>query len=136
MRAIRRHLFQGAADNFRDLLIANLARSPGTRLVVEPVEPMLGKAPAPLADRIRVGSRPLNNRLVLHTIGRRQYNPCSPRQSLGRLAPSGHALQLAPLRFRQCDRHRCFAHRHPSNASDEHILINFSIMTLEYCASC
>ena len=110
MRAIGRRLLQGAADDLRDPLIADLARSPGTRLVVEAVEPALGKAPAPLADRIRVGPHPLNNRLVLQPIGRRQHNPRSPRQPLGRLAPARQAFQLTPLRFRQRDRHRWPAH--------------------------
>ena len=56
MRAIRRRLFQGEADDLGDLLIVDRARSPGARFVVEAVEPMLGKAPTPLADRVRVGT--------------------------------------------------------------------------------
>ena len=43
MRAIRRRLFQSAADDLRDPLIADLARSPGARFIVETVEPALGK---------------------------------------------------------------------------------------------
>ena len=43
MRAIGRRLFQGAADDRRDLLIADLARSPAARFVVEAVQPALGK---------------------------------------------------------------------------------------------
>ena len=54
MRAIGRRLFQGTADDLGDPLIVDRARSPGTRFVVEAVEPMLGKAPTPLADRVRV----------------------------------------------------------------------------------
>ena len=86
MRAIRRRLFQGEADDLLDLLIADLARSPGARFVVEAVEPMLGKAPTPLADRVRVGTHLLHNRLVLQPIGRCQYDPRPPCQTLGRLA--------------------------------------------------
>ena len=89
MRAVRRRLFQSAADDLGNLLIANLARSPGTELVVEAVEPALSKAPAPFADRIRVGPQPLNDRLVLQPVGRRQDNPSPPRQSLGRLPAAG-----------------------------------------------
>ena len=111
MRAIRRRLFQGAADDLRDPLIADLARSPGARFIVETVEPALGKAPTPLADRIRVGPQPLNDRLVLQPLGRRQHNPCPSRQSLGRLPTAGQTLQLTPLRFRQGDRYRCSAHQ-------------------------
>ena len=89
MRAIRRRLIQSAADDLRDLLIANLARSPGARFIVETVEPALSKAPTPFADRIRVGPQALNDRLVLQPLGRRQDNPSPPRQSLGRFPAAG-----------------------------------------------
>ena len=111
MRAIGRRLFQSAADDLRDPLIADLARSPGARFIIETVEPMLSKAPTPFADRIRVGPQPLNDRLVLQPVGRRQDNPSPPRQSLGRLPAAGQTLQLTPLRFRQGDRYRCSAHQ-------------------------
>ena len=71
------------------LLIADLARSPGAGLVVEPVEPALGKAPAPFADRIRAASQPLNDCLVFQPVGRRQDNPGPPRPSLDRLPAPG-----------------------------------------------
>ena len=45
MRAIRRRLFQSAADDLRDLLIADLTRSPGARFIIETVEPMLSNHP-------------------------------------------------------------------------------------------
>ena len=80
MRAIRRRLFQSAADDLRDPLIADLARSPGARFIVETVEPALGKAPAPLADRVGVGPQALNDRLVLQPLGRRQHNLRWPRK--------------------------------------------------------
>ena len=83
MRAIRRRLFQGEADDLGDPLIVDRARSPRARFVVEAVEPMLGKAPTPLADRVRVGTSPaVHNRLVLQPIGRRQYDPRPPCQTL------------------------------------------------------
>ena len=56
MRAIRRRLFQSAADNLRDPLIADLARSPGARFIVETVEPALGKAPTPAVTWGRAAS--------------------------------------------------------------------------------
>ena len=46
---------QSAADDLRDLLITYLARSPGARFIVKAIEPALGKAPTPPADRIRAG---------------------------------------------------------------------------------
>ena len=93
------------------LLIANLARSSGTRLVVEPIEPSLGKPPAPLADRVGVGTHPLHDRPVLQTFGHRQHDPCPSSQTLGGLPASRQTLELMPLRFRQRDRHRCSAHQ-------------------------
>ena len=111
MRAVGRRLFQGAADDLRDPLIADLARSPGARFVVEAIEPALGKAPTPLADGIRVGTHPLHNRLVLQPVGRCQHNPRPPRQSLGRLPAAGQAFQLTPLRIRQGDHYRGSAHQ-------------------------
>ena len=89
MRAIGRRLFQSAADDLRDPLIADLARSPGARFIIETVEPALGKAPTPLADRVGVGAQALHDRLVLQPVGRRQDNPSPPRQSLGRLPAAG-----------------------------------------------
>ncbi len=110
MRAIRRRLFQGEADDLGDPLIVDRARSPGARFVVEAVEPMLGKAPTPLADRVRVGTHLLHNCLVLQPIGRRQYDPRPPCQTLGRLATASQTVQLTPLRCRQGDRCRHSAH--------------------------
>ena len=111
VRAIGRRLIQGTADDLGDPLIVDRARSPGTRFVVEAVEPMLGKPPTPLADRVRVGEHLLHNRLVLQPIGRRQHDPRPPRQALGRLAPTSQTVQLTPLRGRQGDRYRRSAHR-------------------------
>ena len=111
MRAVRWRLFQSAPDDLRDPLIVDRARSPGARFVVEAIEPMLGKAPTPLADRVGVGTHLLHNRLVLQPIGRRQYDPRPPRQALGRLAAASQTVQLTPLRGRQGDRYRRSAHR-------------------------
>ena len=111
MSVTRWRLFQSAADDLRDVLITDLARSPGARFIVKAVEPALGKALTPPADRIRVGAHPLHDRLVLKPLGRRQYNPRPPRQSLGRFPSAGEAFQLSPLRFRQGDCYRCSAYQ-------------------------
>ena len=103
--------FQGAGDDLPDILIADLARSAGARLVQEPVEPALGKAPAPLADRVRVGPHPLDNGLVLQPVSRSEDNPSPPRKALGGLPAPRQSLKLTPLRIRQYDRYRCSAHR-------------------------
>ena len=110
MRAVRWCLFQSAADDLRDLLVADLARSPGARVIVETVQPALRKATTPLAHRVRVGAQPSHDHLVVQPLGRRQHNPGPPRQSLGRLPAAGQACQLTPLRFRQDDRHCWPAH--------------------------
>ena len=89
----------------------NLARSPGARFIVKAVEPALGKALTPPADRIRVASHPLHDRLVLKPLGCRQNNPRPPRQSLGRIPSAGEAFQLSPLHIRQGDRYRCSAYQ-------------------------
>ncbi len=101
----------GAGDDLRNLLIADLARSPGAWLVVEPVEPGLGKAPTPLADRAGIGPCKIDDRLVLQPVRRRQNDPRPPRQSLRRLAPPRQPFQLTPLRARQGDRYGHSAHR-------------------------
>ena len=106
MGAAGRRFLQRAGDDLGDLLVADPVRRPRTWLVVEPVEPALGKAPAPLADRVRVGPHPLDNGLVLQPLCRRKHNPRPPRQSLGCLPPSRQSLKLTPLRFRQDDRYR------------------------------
>ena len=73
-------------------LVAALARRPRTRLSVEAVKPPLGEAPTPLADRVRIGTNPLGNRLVLKTIRRRQHDTRPPRQTLRRLATPRQAF--------------------------------------------
>ena len=111
MGAVGRRPFQGACDDLRNLFIADLARSARARFVVEPIQTALGKAPAPLADRVRVRPHPLHNGLVLEPVGRRQDNPRPPRQALSRLPAPGQTFQLTPFRFRKGDRHRRSAHR-------------------------
>jgi hypothetical protein len=51
MGCIGRCLLQCPADHRGDLVIADAARRSGAGLVIEPVEPPLGKAPLPLAER-------------------------------------------------------------------------------------
>ena len=60
MRAVGRRLILGAGDDLRGPLITDLARSPGARLVVVPVEPALGKPPTPLADRGGIAPHPFS----------------------------------------------------------------------------
>ena len=111
MRAIGWRLFQGAGDDLRNLLIADRARSPRAWLVVQSVEPVLGKAPTPLADRGGIGPHKIDDRLVLQSIRRCQNNPRPPRQSLRRLSTTRQPFELTPLRLRQGNRYGHSAHR-------------------------
>src|SRR5512132_3441273 len=64
MRRIRWSRFQRQTDRLGNLVIADLPRRSGTRLVVKPVDAMLGKAPTPFADGVLVGVERLSDRLV------------------------------------------------------------------------
>ena len=81
MRRIRWSRFQRQTDRLGNLVIADLPRRPGTRLVVKPVDAMLGKAPTPLADGVLVGVERLSDRLVRHPVRRREHDPRPPRAS-------------------------------------------------------
>ena len=61
---VLRHRLQRPRHHFGDLVVADLARGAGTRLVVEPVEALVGKAAAPGADRQARDLQLLRNRRV------------------------------------------------------------------------
>jgi len=97
-------------DRLGNLVIADLPRRSGTRLVVKPVDAMLGKAPTPLADGVLVGVERLSDRLVRYPVRRREHDPRPPRQSLCRSTAAGQTYELSPLRSRQGNQNRNLPH--------------------------
>ena len=82
MRCIGWGRLQRQADRSGDLIIPDPPRGAGTRLVIKPIEPALGKPPAPFADRVRVRPKRPGNDLVLAAIRSRKHDPRPPCQTL------------------------------------------------------
>src|SRR5262249_19321008 len=70
-----------------DLAIADFAGHPRTRLVEQPVEAALDKAPSPLPDGLRGYPFVRRHRLVAQPGGTAQHDARPQRQCLRRLAP-------------------------------------------------
>ena len=66
---------QAQADRLGNLIIADLPRRAAAGLVIEPVEPSRGEAPAPFADGVLVGADNLGNDLVVHPGRGREHDP-------------------------------------------------------------
>ena len=111
MRCPRRSRLQRAPNRLGDLLVANLARSPRPRLVVQPFKTVPRKPLAPLTDRAAEDPQPLGNLSVVAAFRRNQNDPRAQRQRLPRLAPSRQGLKLTPLGCAQHNR-RSFSLRH------------------------
>jgi hypothetical protein len=82
-------------DDALDLGIVDLARDARPRLVEQPLEATLDKAPAPLANRLHAHPLACRHRFVAQQRSPAQHDPRPQRQSLGRLAPLRTASQDA-----------------------------------------
>ena len=101
-----RRRLQRQPDRLGDLVVADLARRAGPRLVEQPVQPVRGEAATPLAHRVGVRPHLGADRLVLHPGCRRQHDPRPPRHRLPGLLRPRQRLQFLPLSLAQPNRHR------------------------------
>src|ERR1700733_5964990 len=69
---VRRQALQGAYNHRLDPRVLEGARRPGAGLVSQTLQPMLGKAPAPLADSVLADAKSSSHLLVLIAIGAAQ----------------------------------------------------------------
>ena len=100
------HGLQGADEQLGDPFVGDGARSAAAGLVAQTLEPVLGEALAPLADRMRAGADLAGHGLVGEALGAAQHDLGSQRQVLRGLAPADQSLQLDPLVCRQRQRRR------------------------------
>jgi len=103
MRGSQRSALQCLDDDAFDLAIADFAGHPRTRLVEQPVEAALDKAPSPLPDGLRGYPFVRRHRLVAQPGGTAQHDARPQRQCLRRLAPLRVAFQDAGDLRRQFD---------------------------------
>ena len=101
MRAVGRQALESPADHRLDPLVADLAWRARARLVAQPVQPMLGKSVAPLADRVGVHSEPRADQPRAAHLGAGQHDPGPQRQPLCRPPPHRQGFQCGPLRLAQ-----------------------------------
>ncbi len=89
MRGAGRRSLQRQADRLGDLVVADLPRRAGPRLIEQPIQSVRRKTAPPFAHRVGIRSNLKANRLVLHPSRRRQDNPGAPGHRLtGLLGPS------------------------------------------------
>jgi hypothetical protein len=103
MRGTDRLAFQRLHDHALDFGVVNRARDAGSRLVEQPVEAVLDKAPAPFAHGLRGDPLACRYRLVAQTRCAAKYDPRPQRQRLRRLATLCIAFQNAGDFDRQFD---------------------------------
>src|SRR5215813_4658460 len=73
-------LLERPHDHSLDVLIADLPRRPGPRLVVQPVDALAHEPSAPLADRGLRHAQSLRHRLVILALRARQHDTRAPRE--------------------------------------------------------
>jgi hypothetical protein len=122
MRRIGRGGLQRQADRLGDLVIADLPRRAGARLIIKPLDAALGKTSAPFADRILIGADGSRDQLVFYTSGGREYDPCPARHTLGRPSTARQSLQFGALGRTQLDRNRRLSHGYGSPISQNMII--------------
>ena len=105
LRVLQYVAAEGWLSSVCTMTLSTLASSilRGTRLVEQPVEATLDKAPAPLANRLHAPPLACRHRFVAQPCSAAQYDPRPQRQSLGRLAPPRIAFQHADNITRQFD---------------------------------
>jgi hypothetical protein len=77
MGRIRRRLLQRQADRLGDLVVPDPTRRSRSRLVIQTLDPALGKPTPPLAHRVLVRRQRSSNRLVLYAVSRSEHDPGS-----------------------------------------------------------
>ena len=106
------HRLQRPRHHLGDLVVADLARRAGPRLIVEPAEPPLGKAGTPQADGPSRDAQLLGDRQITQTVRRQKHDPRPPRRPVRRLATPNPPLKLNPLPIAQNNRNRLAARHH------------------------
>jgi len=95
VRGAARLALQRLHDDALDLGVIDLARHAGARLIEQPVDTALEKAPAPLADGLRGHPLARRHRLVAQARGASQNDPRPQCQALRGLPSLRIALQDA-----------------------------------------
>src|SRR4029077_5836532 len=108
----------------------DLPRPARSRLIVEAIQPSLGKAASPLADRVLNRPDALADRFVLKSLGRQQNNLCPLGQPLRRSPPTQQTLKLLAFPGAQGD--RCSNPRHALHLQSNQCnnRTNYAIRTL------
>jgi hypothetical protein len=106
VRGALRHGLQGAGQQLGDPFVRDGARGAATGPVAQAVEPVLGEALAPLADRVGADPDLAGDGLVRRAFGTAEHDLRPERQVLRGLAPADQLLQLASLLRRQRERRR------------------------------
>ncbi len=127
VRRVPRRRLQCPANDFGDLVVADLPRRARSRLVHQPVSAMLRKSLAPLADSIGRCVHPQRDAFVLQPLRGKQNDPSPWSQSLRRSPARRKPQEFAPLALRQSDRNRGLAHRQSSRESirrESHVFVD------------
>src|SRR3954452_13912159 len=122
-RIVRHHL-QGARHHLADLLVTDLAWSPGPGLIAKAVEALAGKALAPGCCCQARDPQPVCNGEVGQAIGGQKHDLSSYGIGPRDLAPACPPLQFATFIIAQYDPDRCTpSHDHlPHTLSDKGII--------------
>lgn len=91
MRLAVRRRFQRPHNHLLDLLITDLTRRPGPRLVAEPVQSLTNEAAAPFAHGGLRVAQPRRDGLVVVPLGTRENAPRTPRHVWSCRRSMGHA---------------------------------------------
>ena len=103
MRRIPRRRLKRLANDFGDLVIADLAQRAGTGLVIEARHPMFGEPPPPFSDRVGRRAHPQADGLVLppsaarRTMRARWASPCAVLRRHARLSSAPRSLGVKSI---------------------------------------
>ena len=110
-RAARRG-FERAYDHLLHLIIGDRALRPGSRLVIQSVQPLSNEAAAPLAHRRRRDVQPPRHELAVAAFRTRQNDSRAPGHVRCRPRPVRQRIQSPPFVVRQNQRDLGASHSH------------------------
>jgi hypothetical protein len=88
---VLRRRFQCQPDRLGNLLVPDLPRRAGARLIIKAIEPLFGKAPTLFAHRVGHCAKARRNLLVLNPVTGQQHNVRPSRQALRRASAPDQA---------------------------------------------
>jgi hypothetical protein len=120
VRRAARRLFQRAHDHLFNLLIADPPGRAGTRLVIQPVEPIAQKPAAPFTHRGLRHPQAFRHRCVGVPLGTGEHDPRATREVRGRTGPMGQRVESHAFVFRQNQRYLWTSQSHTRLLVDEY----------------